>query len=68
MQKVIGQFLLQSSASKIRDLLYENRVISVAAPNLNFVGTMTVGRDDVPLSEFDIRYWDIWQNESGSDR
>ena len=57
-----------ASASKLRDLLYENRLISVTEPNLNFTGTMTVGRDDVPLSEFDIRYWDIWQNNAGSDR
>ena len=57
-----------ASASKIKDLLYENRVISVTQPNLNFTGSMTVGRDNVPLSEFDIRYWDLWQNESGSDR
>ena len=26
------------------------------------------GVNDLPLSEFDIRYWDIWQNSSGSDR
>ena len=56
-----------TSASKIRDLLYENRLISVTEPNTNFVGTMTVGRDDVPLSEFDIRYWSKEQNSSGSD-
>ena len=57
-----------ASASKIKDLLYENRHLSVTKPNTNFTGSMTVGRDDVSLEEFDIRYWDLWQNESGSDR
>ena len=41
--------------------------IFVTSPNLNFTGSMTVGRDDVPLSEFDIRYWDLWQNTTGKD-
>ena len=56
-----------ASASKIKDLLYENRAIFVTSPNLNFIGSMTVGRDNVPLSEFDIRYWDLWQNTTGKD-
>ena len=56
-----------ASASKIRDFLYENRAIFVTQPDWSFNGSMTVGRDDVSIEEFDIRYWDIWQNESGSD-
>ena len=56
-----------ASASKIKDLLYENRAIFVTESTANFIGSMTVGRNNVPLSEFDLRYWDLWQNESGSD-
>ena len=57
-----------ASASKIRDFLYTNRVVSVTQPNTNFTGSMKVGRDDVSIEEFDLRYWDLWQNNSGSDR
>ena len=46
---------------------YMWEIRSIATDNSNFNGTISVGRSNVPLSEFDIRYWDLWQNTTGKD-
>ena len=38
-----------------------------SSKNENALVTFVKGTGSLDLSEFDIRYWDIWQNESGTD-
>ena len=39
-----------------------------SSKNENALVTFVKGTGSLDLSEFEIRYWDLWQNESGSDR
>ena len=56
-----------NDATVLRNLFYSHRATSGNSMQ-DYRGVLSVGRDNVSLSEFDLRYWDLWQNSSGSDR
>ena len=54
-----------SNTNLVYSALFNNRCVP---PDMYFFrGQMFLGRSNVPLSEFDIRYWDLWQNTTGKD-
>ena len=55
-----------NDATVLRNLFYSKRA-TIGNSLQDYRGVLSVGRDDVPLSEFDIRYCDLWQNTTGKD-